>query len=178
MFGYFLYFLQLESEFVTSEKIGCFSEVNRGFKYGMRRFACGSLRVCRFCAIMNMPGPPRATPYSSHNKSLVKAVKEVSYETMSDAAKEITELKSTDADEIVDCGVSCDGTWQRRGYHSLNGCATAISMDTGKVVDVEPLSKVRKTCQKLENLDDGNTHYLAMKADIPNLIRNEKVFFR
>ena len=61
-------------------------------------------------------------------------------ETMSDAAKEIIELKGTDADEIVDCGVFCDGTWQRRGYQSLNRSVTAISMDTGKVVDVEPLS--------------------------------------
>ena len=37
-------------------------------------------------------------------------------------------------------------------------------MDTGKVVDVEPLSKVCKTCQKLENLDKGSPQYLAMKA--------------
>lgn len=38
-------------------------------------------------------------------------------------------------------------------------------MHTGKVVDVEPLSKVCKTCQKLENLDNGSPHYLAIKAD-------------
>lgn len=65
----------------------------------------------RFCAIMNMPAPSRATPYSSHNKSLLKAVKEVASETMSDAAKEITELKGTDTDEIADFRVSCYGTW-------------------------------------------------------------------
>ena len=47
-----------------------------------------------------MPDPPRATPYSSHNKSLLKAVKEVASETMSDTAKEITELKGTDTDKL------------------------------------------------------------------------------
>ena len=35
---------------------------------------------------------------------------------------------------------SCDGTWQRRGFSFLNGCVTAISMDTRKILDV--LSKV------------------------------------
>ena len=49
---------------------------------------------------MNMPDPSRATPYSSHNKSLLKAIKEVASETMSDTAKEITELKDTDADKL------------------------------------------------------------------------------
>ena len=105
-----------ESQFSTSERIGCFSEVNRRFIYGMRRIGCSLLRAHGFCIIMNMPAPPRSTPYSSHNKSLLKAVKEVASETMSDAAEEITELKGTDADEIADCGVSCDETWQRRGY--------------------------------------------------------------
>ena len=32
-------------------------------------------------------------------------------------------------------------TWQRRGFCSLNGCVTAISMDTGKILEVEPLIK-------------------------------------
>ena len=46
------------------------------------------------------------------------------------------------------CAVSCDGTWQRRGFSFSNGCVTAISMDTGKVLDVEPLSKVCKKCRE------------------------------
>ena len=47
-----------------------------------------------------MPDLPHATPYSSHSKSLLKVVKEVASETMSDTAKEITELKGTDADKL------------------------------------------------------------------------------
>ena len=35
---------------------------------------------------------------------------------------------------------SFDGTWQRRGYSSLNGVVTCVS--NGKVVDYEVLSKV------------------------------------
>lgn len=37
----------------------------------------------------------------------------------------------------------------------MHGCVTAISMETGKVLDVEPLSKVCKPCKKHEH--DGDT---------------------
>ena len=40
---------------------------------------------------------------------------------MSDAAKEIHILKGipeNDTETIVYTGVLCDGTWQRRGFHS------------------------------------------------------------
>ena len=50
---------------------------------------------------------------------------------------------------------SYDGTWQRRGFSSLHGCVAAISMENGKVLDVEPLSKVCKVCKKHEG--DKNT---------------------
>ena len=36
---------------------------------------------------------------------------------------------------IVHVGVSVDGTWQRKGFTSLNGIITVISINTGKVFD-------------------------------------------
>lgn len=72
---------------------------------------------------------------------------------MSKAAKEITTLKGKAEGEVADCETSCDGTWQRRGFCSLNGCVTAISMDTatGKVLDTEVMSRFCKQCKKHEN---------------------------
>ena len=64
------------------------------------------------------------------------------------AAQEIHSLKPAIQDGLAKCAVSCDGTWQRRGFSFSNGCVTAISMDTGKVLDVEPLSKVCKKCRE------------------------------
>ncbi|GFW73572.1 hypothetical protein TNCV_1540271 [Trichonephila clavipes] len=46
----------------------------------------------------------------------------------------------------VNCGVSVDGTWQRRGFSSLNGCVSAISVDTGKIIDFETLSQFCRKC--------------------------------
>ncbi|GFW43405.1 uncharacterized protein TNCV_2924531 [Trichonephila clavipes] len=38
------------------------------------------------------------------------------------------------------CGVSVDGTWQRRGHMSLNGCVSVISIDTGQILDMEVMT--------------------------------------
>jgi hypothetical protein len=74
---------------------------------------------------------------------------------MSKAGTEIHELK---VDGIAHCGVSSDGTWQRRRYSSINGCVTTISMDTGRCIDVEVLhvSKVCHACQRHEQHQDNN----------------------
>ena len=43
--------------------------------------------------------------------------------------------------------VSCDGSWKKRGYsYSLNGVVTVISMDNGKILDVEPMTRTCKSC--------------------------------
>jgi len=57
------------------------------------------------------------------------------------------ELHNGDNDNIVDVAVSCDGTWQRRGYASHNGVVSVISMDTRKVIDIEAMNKSCKKCE-------------------------------
>ena len=80
-------------QFNTSAQIDRCFEVNRRFVYATRSIGCGQAAGKRFCGLMNMPPPPRPTPYALHNKALLKAVKKIALETMSDAAKEIHTLK-------------------------------------------------------------------------------------
>lgn len=75
-----------------------------------------------------MPQPPRPTPYVLQSKALLKAAKSITADTMNSTAQEIHFLKPEFQDSLVQCGVSCDGTWQRRVFSSLNGCVTPISM--------------------------------------------------
>ena len=49
-------------------------------------------------------------------------------------------------DGILKIGVSGDGTWQRRGYFSAYGVITVLSIVTGKVPDVEIMSKECREC--------------------------------
>ncbi|GFX93226.1 uncharacterized protein TNCV_4761051 [Trichonephila clavipes] len=68
---------------------------------------------------------------------LLGATKDVSDATMKDAVKEAVEENQN----IRDIPVAVDGTWQKRGYSSMNGVVTVTSVDTGKVIDTEILSK-------------------------------------
>ena len=106
----------------------------------------------------------KANTVCSAQPSVAQSNKSVAVETMAGADKEIHSIKPDFQDGVVKCGVSCGGTWQRKGFSSLNGCVSAISMDTGKVLDVEPLSKVCKKCREHEN-DADTSENAAWRAD-------------
>ena len=53
-------------------------------------------------------------------------------------------------------GISVDGTWQKRGFASLNGVVVAISTSNFKVVDVETMPWNDKACISKENLCKEN----------------------
>ena len=84
---------------------------------------------------------------------------------MSDAAVEIRSAQNAENNDIVNCPVSSDGTWQKRGFSSQNGCVAVISTDTGKVLDVENMSKSCKQCQLHSHLDKDSVEYQLWRAD-------------
>ena len=147
--------------FFTSKKVKHFFDVNRRLVYAMRSIGQGEASASRFCSLMNMPPPPKPSAYSACNDALSIAAKTVATDVMRDAGKE---LHHDSDSEVVQCGVSCDGTWQRRGYSSLNGCVTTISMEMGKCLDVEILCKVCHTCQSIDKETDDEKKPLR-KAD-------------
>ncbi|GFU24762.1 uncharacterized protein TNCV_793861 [Trichonephila clavipes] len=68
--------------------------------------------------------------FRAHELKLLEAVQLCSEENMKAASKEVQIFKKS-----TTCGVSVDGTWQRRGHMSLNGCVSVISIDTGKILE-------------------------------------------
>ena len=140
--------------FYTSKKVNQFFDINRRLVYAMRAIGQGQSSARRFCALTNLPHPPNPKSYGDCNKALANAAKTVALSTMKEAGME---LHNDVNDEVKPCSVSCDGTWQRRGYSSLNGCVTTISVDTGKCIDVEVLSKVCHGCKKIEKEKDERT---------------------
>ena len=50
--------------------------------------------------------------------------------------------------------VSVDGTWQRRGFSSMNGAVAAISTVNGKVFDVAALSRYCQGCVNINALEN------------------------
>ncbi|GFY21117.1 CCHC-type domain-containing protein [Trichonephila clavipes] len=97
----------------------------------------------KLCASLNIPSLSKAA-YRSCEKKLLNVASVVSKNAMIEAADEVRKLKNTS--DVAECGVSVDGTWQRRGHSSLNGCVAVLSIDTGKVLDLEVMSKWCRNC--------------------------------
>ncbi|GFU87053.1 uncharacterized protein TNCV_1586411 [Trichonephila clavipes] len=121
--------------FASSKKV-----VNAPVKYQASIwYEADRQRFCwafKLCSTLNLPRLTK-TAYKNQEAKLLKVVQEVAEESMIKAATEIVEKHQNLSSDIVKCGISVDGTWQRRGYTSMNGCVAAISVDTGKVLDIE-----------------------------------------
>ncbi|GFW02128.1 uncharacterized protein TNCV_4854681 [Trichonephila clavipes] len=95
----------------------------------------------KLCGTLNLPRLSK-TAYTNHENKLML----VNYQ-----CKKLLVLHPT-KNKIVECGILVDGTWQRRGYSSMNGCVAALSVDTGKVVDIEIMSSYCPTCRKISKM--------------------------
>lgn len=118
---------------------------NLRLAYGMRCIGKGLRGAQTFCAIMNLPPPPR---FEKYTKLLLGSLQQVSTATMRRAIQET--LESNDGNNNI--AAAFDGTWQKRGHTSLNGVVTATSLETGKVIDIECLTKYCYGC-KTSNAD-------------------------
>ncbi|GBO19237.1 hypothetical protein AVEN_8547-1 [Araneus ventricosus] len=108
-----------------------------GLRLSGRGFSAGMKLLCT----LNLPYVCKKT-FRIHELKLLEAVKYSCEENMKAASKEVQNLKKT-----TTCGVSVDGTWQRRGHMSLNGCVSVISIDTGKILDLEVMTQYCKMCE-------------------------------
>ena len=115
-------------------------EVNLRSVYAMRRCGVGHNGLQKFCGAMNMPPPVTRKNFSKLSDRLGDAIEKVAKTSTIEASAEVKQQEGSDI------GISFDGTWQKRGYSSLNGVAAAISVTTGKVLDVEVLSRHCKGC--------------------------------
>ena len=93
--------------------------------------------------------PKTMTPnnYEQISKKIKDAAKSIAEKIIHDAASEIKSKLPANDDTFVDTPISCDGTWQRFDYSSLSGIVAIISKEKGKMLDVEPVTRICKTCK-------------------------------
>ncbi|GFT23979.1 uncharacterized protein TNCV_2062651 [Trichonephila clavipes] len=158
------------SGFSSSKKTLNCPEVNTRFVYGMRQIGKGFSAGFKLCGTLNLPRPSK-TAYTNHENKLMSVISEVSELSMQKAASKLLVLHPT-KNKIVECGISVDGTWQHRGYFSMNGCVVALSVDTGKVVDFEIMSSYCPTCRKISKMPRSieSETFAADHANSPTLL--------
>ena len=123
-------------------------DINRRVYYSLRRIGNGYEGLKRFLVLMNHPPPMTEKNYRKIAYAFNKGVKEVAGTVMQDAC---IEIRRNSPDEIIDTAVSLDGTWQKRGFTSYNGAVVAISIPTGRIVDVEVMSRYCQACIQIES---------------------------
>ena len=87
----------------------------------------------KVCGMLNLPKPMTAMNFGKISNVLCDAAKVVAGISMNNA---VLEQKHG---HVADVDISVDGTWQRVDV-SLNGLVAAISIATGKIIDVEVMS--------------------------------------
>ena len=131
--------------FNTSKKQGRSHEVNVRAVLAFREIGRGHSAMTTFSKVMNMPAPPaRRIVTKIQNERLLPTVKLLANDSMVNNAFKVKE----NANEEGECGISIDGTWQKRGHASHNGVVTVISLDSKKCLDAEILSDKCQQCQK------------------------------
>ena len=140
-------------EFWSAEKtINGGFEINNRLVYAFRSIGQGFCGLERFHTLVNLPPSLTRNNYNIILKKVCKVTRGVAEQTMKGAATIVHSKALKDETGIGNVPVSCDGSWQRRGYSSLNGLFAVISVETGKVLDIETLCKYCKACVTNEKL--------------------------
>ena len=96
----------------------------------------GHTALTKLCDFLNMPPPMTKNAYNDLSYSINFASKQIAGKSMSDAATRLCGTK-----KAADVRVSVDVTWQRKVFTSTLRVVTAISFDSGKILDVTNVSK-------------------------------------
>ena len=105
--------------------------------------------------------------YRKIMKELYQSYKRMAQQNMKDVAVSIRKEKLGalfTEEAVVDIDASFDGTWQRRGYSSLNGVVFVISKDAGQCIDYRVMSKRCSACQSWKG-KEGTDEYDRFNAD-------------
>lgn len=151
------------SSFETTEKRKGF-EINRAAVLGLRAVGCGHTAASKFLSFLGL-APVSRNAWADHTKTIEEKAKVLLENELIRASREVKEHKFSlgevkcsreELDNfIVDAGVTIDASWCSRGWSATDAVIAAISVDTGKVVDVVHMSSSCTECKKMKKKRDN-----------------------
>ena len=123
------------------------TSLNKSSVAAGRHAGIGRRGLQTFTASMDMLPPITARAYSLHNKQIAEDVSAVGLKITQEAAGRLHDFYQKPHDEVIDVGVSMDGTWMKRSFMSQFGALAAIACETGEIVDQEVMSKHCDKCK-------------------------------
>ena len=115
--------------------------------------------------LLDLSPPVSRNIHSLHLDGVCDAAVAEAQDSLQRAREEVHEHYSTSSDEVIDSLVSCDRTWQKRGFSSLFGAVFIIAYETSKVVDYIVLSKYCAGCKQWDDRDKSSAAYAEWKAN-------------
>ena len=150
------------------------SDVNRRMVYATCEMGVGREAIAVMSDILNMPAPCQPSAWNDHSEALYHAHKKAIDERLSKARAFVHQLHRKNnpdltEDDVIEIGVSFDGTRSKRGFTANFGVGFVISVDSGEVLDYGFSSKIFAQCsRKKSKLDEDSeefqTWYASHKA--------------
>lgn len=122
------------------------TDVNRRMVYAACEMGVGREAMATMCDIFNMPPPCNRNAWNSHVNALYDAHKKAVSDNLQKAREKVCSLHQPNDNDVVEIGVSYDGTWSKRGYTANFGIGFVISVDTGEILDYDFESKLCMEC--------------------------------
>lgn len=128
-------------------------EINKRAVLAMREVGLGSIGLNKIMGILNITGSLHHKSYSNINKLLHSSITDITKQNNLHTAHAIIRKAYAEvnpavlSDDVIDIGVSFDGSWHKRGHTSHYGVGFAIDNLTGLIVDYEVLSKYCAECE-------------------------------
>ncbi|GFT89201.1 uncharacterized protein TNCV_3085771 [Trichonephila clavipes] len=123
--------------------------IGKGFSAGKKLFS-----------MLNIPYPSKCT-YRQHEIKLLHAASQAANNSMLESAKSIAECSN-------ECGVSVDGTWQKRGYSFIEWMCFDNFCGLWKILDIEVLSQYCRVYENRKNIG------ILQKSVVSHFCKNHK----
>ena len=144
--------------FHTTER-GKGFDINRAFALGMRTIGRGHAAASKICSFLGLK-PVNKSSWFDHAQKIEEEAKDLLEMELNNAAKGVKELKLSMGeltctpqelqDHVVDAGITIDGSWSSRGWSATDAVVAAISVDTGKVLNVIHMNSLCPECKKMD----------------------------
>ena len=137
--GHINSFLPLNSNFQRKIPGQKSYEINIRSVIAFREIGRGHEAMKTFTTMMNMPKPLATASFNDINNNIHQTYTDTAFQSMKSAANEVRRMSiepGSSEGDIVDCPVSIDGSWHKRGHSSMNGFVSAISTEN-KVIDYQ-----------------------------------------
>lgn len=106
-----------------------------------------------------------STGYHKQLKKIEEDFEAIKQEMLQKTHDAIRKSLGVGPEVILNMAVTYDGTWQKRGFVSLNGANFVIDIETGLVLDFIVLSKYCHACKlKESSLDKESTEFVEWLA--------------